>query len=71
MDADGYLHLTEAGNEVACKIYERHRTLTDMLTGMGVPKDTAESDACRIEHVISDESFDRLKGVLAKIDFEV
>ena len=61
MDEDHFLHLTEVGNEIAGKIYERHRFFTDRLIEAGVDPKTAESDACRIEHVISDETFCRLK----------
>ena len=61
MDEDHFLHLTEVGNEIAGKIYERHRFFTDRLIEAGVDPKTAEADACRIEHVISDETFHRLK----------
>ena len=61
VDSDYFLHLTEAGREVAEKIYERHRFFTEQLITAGVDPKTAEADACRIEHIISDESFDRLK----------
>ena len=56
MDEDHFLHLTEAGKKIAGKIYERHRFFTDRLIEAGVDPKTAESDACRIEHVISDET---------------
>ena len=61
MDENHFLHLTEVGKEVAGKIYERHRFFTDRLIEAGVDPKTAEADACRIEHVISDETFRRLK----------
>ena len=61
MDEDHLLHLTDVGREVAEKIYERHRFFTDRLIKAGVDPRTAEADACRIEHVISDETFHRLK----------
>ena len=61
MDEDHFLHLTEAGKKIAGKIYERHRFFTDRLIEAGVDPKTAEADACRIEHVISDETFRRLK----------
>ena len=61
MDEDHFLYLTEVGNEIAGKIYERHRFFTDRLIEAGVDPKTAEADACRIEHVISDETFRRLK----------
>ena len=57
MEESGFLHLTEAGQELAEKIYERHTTLTEALMSLGVEKASAAEDACRIEHVISDESF--------------
>lgn len=60
-DGDGYLTLTEAGREVAEKIYERHTILTKFLTAIGVDEETASEDACRIEHHISDKSFDAIK----------
>lgn len=61
MDEDHFLHLTDVGREVAKKIYERHCFFTEQLIAAGVDPKTAEADACRIEHIISDESFDRLK----------
>ena len=60
-DEDGYLALTETGLEVAAKIYERHTVLTDLLVRLGVDKKTATEDACRIEHVISDQSFQAIQ----------
>lgn len=57
VDKDGYLTLTEAGLERAQKIYERHTVIRDMLIGLGVDEETASQDACRIEHIISDASF--------------
>ena len=64
MDEDHFLHLTDVGREVAEKIYERHCFFTEQLIPAGVDPKTAEADACRIEHIISDESFDRLKEAL-------
>ena len=66
VDSDYFLHLTEAGREVAEKIYERHRFFTEQLITAGVDPKTAEADACRIEHIISDESFVRLKEAAAQ-----
>ena len=57
----GFITLTEAGESVAKKMYERHTVLSDLLIRLGVSKETAQEDACRIEHVISAESFDALK----------
>ncbi|SFG97719.1 metal-dependent transcriptional regulator [Enterocloster clostridioformis] len=61
MDEDHFLHLTDVGREVAEKIYERHCFFRDKLIATGVNPKTAEADACRMEHVISSESFARLK----------
>ena len=57
MDSDYFLHLTDVGREVAEQIYEKHRFFTDRLIEAGVDPVTAEKDACRMEHVISQESF--------------
>ncbi|MCI8337776.1 MAG: metal-dependent transcriptional regulator [Lachnospiraceae bacterium] len=57
----GYIFLTDSGREIAEMIYERHEFLTDWLTGMGVDAEIAAQDACRMEHVISKESFDAIK----------
>lgn len=61
VDQDGYITLTEEGLEVAQRIYERHQVLTDWLIGLGVNEKTAAEDACRLEHDISAESFQKLK----------
>ena len=61
MDGDHFLHLTDLGREVAEDTYEKHRFFTDRLIEAGVDPETAERDACRIEHVISEETFERLK----------
>ena len=61
MDEDHFLHLTDVGREVAERIYERHCFFTEQLIAAGVDSRTAEADACRIVHIISDASFDRLK----------
>lgn len=61
VDADGRIALTESGRKVAERIYERHRFLSDWLVALGVSPETAAEDACRIEHVISAESFEKLK----------
>ena len=61
VDKDGYITLTEPGEEIAQRIYERHRVLTDWLIGIGVDEKTAAEDACKLEHDISSESFDKLK----------
>ena len=61
MDENHVLHLTDIGREVAEKIYERHCFFTEQLIAAGVDPETAEADACRIEHVISETSFEKLK----------
>ncbi len=66
VDGAGHLSLTEAGVEVAEKIYERHTTLTKYLVALGVDPEVAAEDACKIEHVISDESFAAIKRHTAK-----
>ena len=66
VDDDGFLHLTVIGREIAEKIYERHLFFMEQLIAAGVDPKTAEADACRIEHIISDESFDRLKEAAAQ-----
>lgn len=61
MDKEGFLYLTDNGREVAERIYERHQFFTSRLIEAGVNPAQAEADACRIEHVISEESFQKLK----------
>ena len=61
MDSDYFLHLTDVGREVAEQIYEKHRFFTDRLIEAGVDLETAERDACRMEHVISQKSFEHLR----------
>ena len=58
VDPDGHIALTESGRAVAEKIYERHTLITAVLTDLGVDEKIAAADACRIEHVISEESFE-------------
>ncbi len=62
VDKDGYITLTSAGLDVAKKIYERHTVLTEFLVRLGVNSETAAEDACKIEHDISDESFNAIKA---------
>ena len=62
MDDSGYLTLTDAGRAIAEKIYERHVVLEKLLTSIGVSPEVAAKDACRIEHVISEETFDAIKA---------
>lgn len=61
VNREGYLSLTEQGNAVAKKIYERHTLLSDFLTRLGVDPETAAQDACKMEHVISDATFEAIK----------
>ena len=64
VDGDGFIVLTDVGLEVARKIYERHTVLTELLVAIGVSRDVAAADACRMEHAISDESFRAIKAHL-------
>ena len=61
MDEDHFLQLTDVGREVAEKIYERHCFFTEQLIAAGVDPKTAEADACRIEHTISQDSFEKIR----------
>ena len=61
VDDDGFLHLTAIGREVAEKIYERHLFFMEQLIAAGVDPKTAEADACRIEHTISQDSFEKIR----------
>ena len=63
VDEDGFLHLTDAGQETAEKTYERHKVLTAFFVELGVDEAIAARDACKIEHDISDETFEALKRV--------
>lgn len=62
VDGDGFITLTEKGMEIASSMYERHQLLSDWLVYLGVPEDIALEDACRIEHVISQETFERIRA---------
>lgn len=66
VNREGYITLTEEGTALAQKIYDRHTILTEILTRLGVDKETAEEDACRIEHVISEKSFSAVKAFYEK-----
>ena len=61
VDDDGFLHLTVIGREIAEKIYERHLFFMEQLIAAGVDPKTAEADACRIEHTISQDSFEKIR----------
>lgn len=60
-DKEGHINLTESGREIAEKIYERHKIISEFLISLGVPCDIAQEDACKIEHDISDVSFNAIK----------
>jgi Mn-dependent DtxR family transcriptional regulator len=62
VDEHGFITLTDVGREVAEKIYERHTVLTRLLVSIGVDEETAANDACRVEHVISDKTFNAIKA---------
>ncbi len=66
VDADGYLTLTDSGREIAEKMYERHKLVTEFLMSLGVSEKVATDDACKIEHHLSDESFEALKRHIGK-----
>ena len=66
VDSSGYITLLNSGRQIAEKIYERHTTLSKWLVSLGVDAKTAAEDACRIEHIISSESFEAIKKI-AKI----
>ena len=65
-DKQGYIKLTAAGEAKARRIYERHTLLSKLLIGLGVDEETAVADACRIEHYVSDASFDAIKRHVEK-----
>ena len=62
----GYIYLTESGKEIADMIYERHELLTSWLVELGVPQEIASEDACKMEHVLSKESFEAIKKIADK-----
>ena len=66
VEDDGSLRLTERGREEAEKLYERHTVLSELLVSLGVDAETATKDACRIEHVISDKTFDAIRNYLQR-----
>lgn len=70
VDRNGYITLTEKGKEIAERIYERHLLFTGWLTSMGVPEEIAAADACRIEHCLSNESFQAIKKHVEKFSGE-
>ena len=62
MDAEGYITLLPAGLDIAQRIYERHRLLTSFFIRLGVSPETAAADACKVEHDLSDETFQKIKA---------
>lgn len=66
VDAKGYITLSEKGKTIAAHIYEKHQILSEFLETLGVSRETALSDACKIEHCISDESFEAIKKHISK-----
>ena len=66
MDVDGFITLTKKGLGVAKQVYERHSILYDWLTSIGVSEKIAAADACRIEHILNDESFNAIKKQIEK-----
>ena len=66
VDEAGSISLTEKGLNIAEKMYERHKVITKLLMTLGVSEETAESDSCKIEHDISNESFEKIKEFLGK-----
>lgn len=67
VDQDGSITLTASGQEIAEKIYERHTVLSELLMKMGVSRETAAADACKLEHAISDESFEAIKNFALRL----
>ena len=66
MDRDNYITLTDKGMDIAQRVYDRHKAVTAFLVKLGVDEKTARTDACKIEHVISDESFEAIKRFACK-----
>ncbi len=66
VDGNGFITLKEKGYEIANNIYTRHRVLTEFLVSIGVSEDVAAADACKIEHQLSDESFEKIKAAITK-----
>lgn len=68
VDENGYITLLESGLEIAEKMYERHTTISDWLISLGVDSKTAVDDACKMEHIISNESFEAIKKLAAQLN---
>ena len=67
-DKDGFISLTESGEEIAEMIFERHKLLTDLFVRLGVSEETARDDACKIEHDLSEETFECIKRAYSDIN---
>ncbi len=70
IDEDGHIQLTDSGREVAEKILSRHTLLSEMLIRLGVSPETAAADACKMEHIISDETYEAIKNHMSRADAE-
>ena len=68
VDRSGYISLTPEGETLAQKIYERHTIITDFLVSLGVERERASEDACKMEHILSDDSFEAIKNFSSKFD---
>ena len=68
IDSEGYITLTSSGEEIAQKMFARHKMLTSFLVSIGVDEETASEDACRMEHVISDVTYEKIKSFCEKQD---
>ncbi|MBP3305873.1 MAG: metal-dependent transcriptional regulator [Oscillospiraceae bacterium] len=66
MEDDGHIRLTDSGREIAEKIFSRHTVLTEMLVKLGVDREVASADACKMEHILSDETFDAIKNHMSQ-----
>ena len=71
VNEDNHIYLTEEGHRIASRIFERHEVLTQMLTQLGVSHETAVRDACKIEHDLSDETFEAIKRHMAEHDAQL
>jgi len=67
VDTDGHIRLLPTGEEIAQQIYERHRVLTDFFVYLGIGEDVASADACKVEHDLSPETFQRFKGHIQQV----
>lgn len=70
VDKSGFLTLTESGKEIACKIYEKHTLISKFLVSLGVSESVAAEDACKMEHYISDESFNAIKKHIEQMNIK-